>query len=84
MTEQMDFSDNFLDFIKKYSFKDEKEIYTNGADLIPVFRVEQAWEHYIDIINSYLYDIENLLEDVDRINFEINRIVNKIERETNA
>ena len=35
------------EFIKEYSFKDTEEIYTNGAELIPVFRVMQAIEHYI-------------------------------------
>lgn len=81
MTEQMDFLDNFLDFIRKYSFKDEKEIYTNGADLIPVFRVEQAWDHYTDVILDYIYNVESLLDDADRINFGINNYIQKMKRE---
>lgn len=31
-----------LAFLKKYSFKDHREVYTNGTDLVPMFRVEQA------------------------------------------
>lgn len=46
MADKMTFPENFMDFIKDYSFKDEEKIYTNGIDLIPVFRVEQAWDHY--------------------------------------
>jgi hypothetical protein len=31
-----------IDFIIDYSFKDEKEIYTNGTILVPLFRVLDA------------------------------------------
>ena len=75
MADMMIFPDYFMDFIKEYSFNDEKEIYTNGADLISVFRVEQAWDHYrfqiqnaIDniqecnqIIQNNLYDLEDIV-----------------------
>lgn len=76
MADTMSFPSTFMDFIKQYSFKDKEEIYTNGADLISVFRVEQAWEHYtaeaanaldnirecIRIIDNNLYDIEDAIE----------------------
>jgi hypothetical protein len=31
-----------IDFILNYSFKDEKEVYTNGTILVPVYRVLDA------------------------------------------
>lgn len=31
-----------IDFILSYSFKDEKEVYTNGTILVPVYRVLDA------------------------------------------
>lgn len=31
-----------IDFIITYSFKDEKQIYTNGTILVPLFRVLDA------------------------------------------
>ena len=77
MTDMMQtFPRTFMEFIKEYSFKDEEEIYTNGIDLIPVFRVEQAWDHYtsnaanaldnirecIRIVDNNLYDIEDAIE----------------------
>lgn len=38
------------DFIMDYAFKDEKEVYTNGTILVPLFRVLDAilqkGEHY--------------------------------------
>lgn len=46
MTEHMTFPKTAYDFIKQYSFKDEKQEYTNGAELISVFRVKQMMEHY--------------------------------------
>lgn len=47
MNECMDFPSNILDFLHSYSFRDEEEIYTNGSELIQVFRVIQALEHYV-------------------------------------
>ena len=42
----MDFPADWKDFLKSYAFKDSEETYTNGSELIPVFRVEQMIEHY--------------------------------------
>lgn len=39
MADMMFFPDKFEDFIHQYEFKDTEEIYTNGAELIPSFRV---------------------------------------------
>jgi len=43
--EQMDFPNTFDEFAEVYGFKDKDEVYTNGAKLIPVFRVKQWLEH---------------------------------------
>lgn len=37
---------DILDYLRFYYFKDDEKIYTNGADLIPLFRVVQALEYY--------------------------------------
>lgn len=42
---QMDFPDTFDEFAKEYGFKDKDEVYTNGSELITVFRVKQWLEH---------------------------------------
>jgi hypothetical protein len=42
----MPIPDNWKDFVKEYSFKDIREVYTNGSWLIPTFRVEQMMEHF--------------------------------------
>ena len=44
----MDFEDDWREFLRAYSFTDSEEIYTNGSDLISVFRVEQMVEHYFE------------------------------------
>lgn len=43
--EQMYFPETFEKFAKEYGFKDDEEVYTNGSDLIPIFRVNQ-WLEY--------------------------------------
>ena len=44
MNEQMSFPETFEGFAKEYGFKDDKEVYTNGIELIPIFRVKQWLE----------------------------------------
>ena len=47
MEECMTFPDDWREFLKDYSFRDSEEVYTNGSNLIPVFRVEQLIEHLL-------------------------------------
>ena len=78
MADQMIFPDNFMDFIKEYSFNDKEHIYTNGVDLIPVFRVEQAWDHYISLVQSAIDNIRDytfLTQSAIDIIRECNRII---------
>lgn len=49
MGDQMEFPENPIEFLEQYSFKDKHEIYTNGSELIPVFRVKQMIEHYLSV-----------------------------------
>ena len=41
----MRFPDTWEEFEREYGFNDHEELYTNGARLIPSFRVEQWLEH---------------------------------------
>lgn len=43
---QMYFDEKWEDFLEYYSFIDNKEYYTNGSELVQVFRVKQMVEHY--------------------------------------
>ena len=47
MCECMIFPETVEEFIEQYKFKDDKEIYTNGVDLIPVFRIKQWMYHHM-------------------------------------
>ena len=47
--DSMAFPKTAYEFIEQYSFKDEKQEYTNGAVLIPVFRVKHMVEHYFPV-----------------------------------
>ena len=62
MADIMEFPNTMKEFIDSYSFKDSKEIYTNGAELISVFRVEQGLEHYAKEIRANA--IDDLMEKV--------------------
>nr|DAR25522.1 MAG TPA: hypothetical protein [Caudoviricetes sp.] len=46
MGDMMSFPETPEEFLKEYSFKDKKGEYTNGSELIPVFRVEQMIDYY--------------------------------------
>lgn len=41
MGECMTFPKTFEEFAEQYGFTDKQEVYTNGSELIPVFRVKQ-------------------------------------------
>lgn len=43
---QMYFDEKWEDFLDFYSFTDTKQYYTNGSELVQVFRVKQMVEHY--------------------------------------
>lgn len=45
MAEMMTFPDTWEEFEKSYGFTDNEEVYTNGARLIPSFRVKQWLDH---------------------------------------
>lgn len=47
MADCMIFPETVEEFIEQYKFKDNKEIYTNGVDLIPVFRIKQWMYHHM-------------------------------------
>lgn len=47
MTDHMVFPHDWAVFLEDYSFRDNEEVYTNGARLIPTFRVEQMMGHYL-------------------------------------
>ena len=46
MPDVMEFPKYWEDFVKDYSFKDDQHIYTNGSELISIYRVKQMVEHY--------------------------------------
>ena len=48
MNSMMEFPKTPLEFVESYKFKDSNEIYTNGSELIQVFRVKQMLEHYYE------------------------------------
>lgn len=41
MGEIMNFPETFDEFAESYKIVDDKEVYTNGTELIPIFRVRQ-------------------------------------------
>ena len=61
-TEQIDYPPTFAEFVCRYSFVDDQEVYTNGATLVPTFRVTDAFEHY----NGYEHERHERLAQVAR------------------
>lgn len=45
MSDCMEFPKTFDEFAKDYGFKDRYKVYTNGSEVIPVFRVKQWLDH---------------------------------------
>lgn len=58
--EKMAFPQSPYEFLLDFSIKDEKEVYTNGALLIPTFRAKQAFEHYLEKTSKWIPISEGL------------------------
>ena len=56
MADSMMFPREWEKFIEDYSFTHSEEVYTNGSELVPVFRVEQMVEHYFDNTSIHVAD----------------------------
>jgi len=45
MADMMTFPDTVEEFMEQYKIVDTEQIYTNGTELIPIFRMRQWFEH---------------------------------------
>ena len=45
MADMMMFPSTVDEFMEQYKITDTKEIYTNGAELVPIFRMKQWFDH---------------------------------------
>jgi hypothetical protein len=65
MNEEMKFPKTFEEFIKQYSFFDKQQIYTNGSELIQVFRIKQ-WEEHKEKENQ---ELKKQVDELNRFKF---------------
>jgi len=45
MSDMMTFPNTVEEFMEQYKIVDDEKVYTNGADLVPIFRMMQWFEH---------------------------------------
>lgn len=45
MPDMMDFPDTVEEFMEQYKVTDTKQIYSNGTEYVPIFRMKQWFEH---------------------------------------
>ena len=45
MPDMMTFPNTVEEFMEYYKITDTKQVYTNGAELVPIFRMKQWFEH---------------------------------------
>ena len=45
MADMMTFPNTVEEFMEQYKIVDDEKVYTNGADLVPIFRMMQWFEH---------------------------------------
>ena len=82
MGENMNYPENPIDFIKQYSFSDKQRVYTNGSELISVFRVGQMLEHYMsDLTPQQIKDMQFCLREKSRECAELRRRIRELEGE---
>ena len=67
MADCMTFPDTVEEFMEQYKITDTKQIYTNGAELVPVFRMEQWFEHQTDRM-KFVQEAVNTLMNISKTN----------------
>ena len=75
MGEQMNFPNTFKEFAELYKTVDTKEVYSNGIEFLPIFRVEQ-WLEYISAVEMATFEstINSLQEQNEKYKTEIMRL----------
>lgn len=63
MADKMTFPATFKEFAERYKIVDKEEVYTNGAELIPIFRVEQWLDNENNSAKKIFEEIEKLLKE---------------------
>ena len=51
MADMMTFPNTVEEFMEQYKITDIEQIYTNGAELVPIFRMKQWFDHKQDIVH---------------------------------
>ena len=71
MSDMMTFPDTWEEYEKSYGFTDNEKVYTNGARLIPSFRVKQWLDHlssiHQDVPNTNIEDIISRQEAINAL-----------------
>lgn len=68
----MEFPKTFDEFANDYGFTDDKEIYTNGSHLIPVFRVKQWLDHIEQQPSEDCVSRQSMLDAITEIDNNVN------------
>lgn len=84
MGETMTFPETVEEFMEQYKIVDREQVYTNGAELVPIFRMKQWFEHekaqlYCEGTTSDTISRQWLLECVDEgwIKFDTEKDANR-------
>lgn len=51
MADMMTFPDTVEEFMEQYKITDTEHIYTNGTELVPIFRMKQWFDHKPEPLN---------------------------------
>ena len=57
MGDMMTFPDTVEEFMEQYKIVDTEHVYTNGVEMVPIFRMEQWFEHQKSSQNVPNYDL---------------------------
>ena len=58
MSDLMTFPDTVEEFMEQYKIIDTEQVYTNGAELVPIFRMKQWFEH-LQTVGCEYWDTES-------------------------
>jgi len=70
MDDMMQFPNTVNEFMEEYKIVDTEQVYTNGAELVPVFRMKQWFDHIEGIPSAERRGRWNIELDKNRLFYE--------------
>ena len=75
MADRMEFPNTVEEFMEKYKIVDTEHVYTNGIEMVPIFRMKQWFDHVHNAVVRYCTwgDFEHIILELRESQLSVDR-----------